>query len=116
MRQIQRKATRMGSDPDGGYIVPVEMDQMIDRIVPTISAMSRLAKMSSPSTHRRVRKLVKTSAWLCTGLPKAAPAEKARTRNMPRSPLKCSKPRSNPGYTTPRLTMPLIDRRHRPGG
>lgn len=70
LEQIQRKATRMGSDPDGGYIVPVEMDQMIDRIVPTISAMSRLANTVTIGTAK-YEKVVKTSGlamtWVAEG-------------------------------------------------
>ena len=58
--EIQRKAMNMGSDVDGGYLVPVEMDQMIDRIVPTISAMARLANVVTIGTAKW-EKLVKTS-------------------------------------------------------
>jgi HK97 family phage major capsid protein len=58
--ELQRKAMSMGSDVDGGYLVPVEMDQMIDRIAPTISAMMRLADVKTISTAKW-EKLVKTS-------------------------------------------------------
>ena len=60
LEQIQRKAMNMGSDPDGGYLVPIEMDQMIDRIVPTISAMARLANVVTIGSAK-YEKLVKTS-------------------------------------------------------
>lgn len=58
--EIQRKAMNMGSDVDGGYLIPVEMDQMIDHIAPTISAMMRLADVKTISTAKW-EKLVKTS-------------------------------------------------------
>ena len=58
--ELQRKAMNMGSDPDGGYLVPVELDQMIDRVVPTISAMARLANTITIGTAK-YEKLVKTS-------------------------------------------------------
>lgn len=58
--ELQRKAMNMGSDVDGGYLIPVEMDRMIDRIAPTISAMMRLADVKTISTSKW-EKLVKTS-------------------------------------------------------
>lgn len=58
--ELQRKAMNMGSDPDGGYLIPIELDQMIDRVVPTISAMARLANTVTIGTAK-YEKLVKTS-------------------------------------------------------
>ena len=58
--ELQRKAMSAGSDVDGGYLVPVEMDQMIDRIAPTISAMYRLAAVKTIGTTKW-EKQVKTS-------------------------------------------------------
>jgi HK97 family phage major capsid protein len=60
LEDIQRKAMNMGSDVDGGYLVPIELDQMIDRVMPTISAMSRLARTVTIGTAK-YEKLVKTS-------------------------------------------------------
>ena len=58
--ELQRKAMNAGSDIDGGYLVPVEMDQMIDRIAPTISALYRLADVKTIGTAKW-EKLVKTA-------------------------------------------------------
>lgn len=60
LAEMQRKAMNMGSDPDGGYFVLPEMDQVIDRIAPTISAMYRLANTVTIGTAQ-YQKLVKKS-------------------------------------------------------
>lgn len=57
---LQQKAMNTGSDPDGGYLVIPEMDSVIDRIVPTISAMYRLSNVVTIGTAK-YEKLVKTS-------------------------------------------------------
>ena len=54
------KAMNTGADPDGGYTVLPEMDKVIDRIAPTISAMYRLANVVTIGTSQ-YQKLVKTS-------------------------------------------------------
>lgn len=60
LAELQRKAMNTGSDPDGGYLVIPEMDQTIDRVAPTISAMYRLANTITIGTAK-YEKLVKTS-------------------------------------------------------
>lgn len=60
LEELQRKAMNMGSDVDGGYLVPIELDAMIDRVMPTISAMSRLARTVTIGSAK-YEKLVKTS-------------------------------------------------------
>ena len=60
LAELQRKAMNSGTDADGGYLVVPEMDQAIDRIVPTISAMYRLARNVTIGT-KKYEKLVKTS-------------------------------------------------------
>ena len=57
---LQRKAMQTGSDPDGGYLVPVDLDTAIDRVAPTMSAMHRLANVVTTGTAK-YEKLVKTS-------------------------------------------------------
>lgn len=70
LEEYQRKAMQRGSDVDGGYLVPIELDQMIDRVVPTISAMYRLANTVTIGTAK-YEKLVKTSGlaltWVAEG-------------------------------------------------
>lgn len=63
--EIQRKAMNSQSDPDGGYLVLPEIDQMIDRVVPTISAMYRLANIVTIGTNKW-QKRVKTSGMSMT--------------------------------------------------
>lgn len=60
LRAIERKAMNSLTDTEGGYLIPVEMDAMIDRIVPTISAMARLANVRTIGTMS-YKKRVKTS-------------------------------------------------------
>lgn len=52
LREIERKAMNMGSDPNGGYLVEAEMERNITRVAQTISAIPRLARqvtVGSPS-------------------------------------------------------------------
>lgn len=60
LSELQSKAMNSSSDTDGGYMVLPEMDQTIDRIAPTVSAMFRLANVVSIGTAK-YEKLVKTS-------------------------------------------------------
>jgi HK97 family phage major capsid protein len=57
---MHRKAMNSGSDPDGGYLILPEMDRVIDRVVPTISAMYRLANVVTIGSAK-YEKLVKKS-------------------------------------------------------
>lgn len=60
LEELQHKAMSSQSDPDGGYLIEDQMDAVIDRVVPTISAMYRLANVITIGTSR-YEKLVKTS-------------------------------------------------------
>ena len=60
LEELQRKAMNSYSDPDGGVLILEEMDKVIDRIVPTISAMYRLANVVTIGTQK-YSKLVKKS-------------------------------------------------------
>lgn len=57
---LERKTMNSYSDPDGGVLILDEMDRTIDRVVPTISAMYRLANVVTIGTQKYT-KLVKTS-------------------------------------------------------
>lgn len=51
LRDLEVKASLSTlSDPDGGYVVPEEMSQTIDRVVGTVSAMRGLASVMTIST------------------------------------------------------------------
>lgn len=66
LRDIERKAMNSTSDPDGGYLVIPELDSVIDRVVPTISAMARIANVvtiGSRAYQKRVQTAGMTAAW-----------------------------------------------------
>lgn len=52
LADMQRKAMNTAVDSEGGYLVLPEMDAVIDRIVPTISAMYRLANVVTIGTNK----------------------------------------------------------------
>lgn len=60
LKAIERKAMSSLDDPKGGYLVTAEMDAMIDRVMPTVSAMYRLARNVTISTQKWAKR-VKTS-------------------------------------------------------
>jgi HK97 family phage major capsid protein len=62
---IHKKAMNSNSDPDGGFLIIPEMDSMIERVVPTVSALARLAKNVTIGTAK-YSKLVKTSGMSIT--------------------------------------------------
>ena len=67
LRDLEGKALISNSDPDGGYLVDVEMDNQIDRIASTISAMRSVANVRQIG-NAAYSKLVKTrgisGGWL----------------------------------------------------
>jgi HK97 family phage major capsid protein len=51
MRELEVKASLTSqSDPDGGYLVPVEMEDTIDRVLGTVSAIRSIANIRPIST------------------------------------------------------------------
>jgi HK97 family phage major capsid protein len=65
LAELERKAMNSTSDPDGGYLIPVQMDAEIDRVVPTLSAMARLARTITIGTRSYTRR-VKTAGMSMT--------------------------------------------------
>ena len=64
--EIQRKAMNSTSDPDGGFLVNRELDASIDRVVTTISAMARLARVvqiGSRSWQTRTKTSGMSATW-----------------------------------------------------
>jgi HK97 family phage major capsid protein len=56
-----------GSDPDGGYLVPTEMEAAIDRVLGTVSAMRSIARVqpiSSGSYKKRISLGGTRSGWV----------------------------------------------------
>lgn len=60
LEDLQRKVMNTGSDPDGGYTVLPEMDEIIDRIAETVTPMARIANVKTIGSAKW-EKLVKTS-------------------------------------------------------
>lgn len=58
--ELARKAMNTSTDPDGGYLVMPQMDAMIERIAPTISAMYAIANVQTIGTAK-YEKMVKTA-------------------------------------------------------
>lgn len=70
IKEMQRKAMNSYSDPNGGVLVLEEMDSVIDRVVPTISAMFRLANnvtIGSQKYTKLVKKSGMAMAWVANG-------------------------------------------------
>lgn len=67
LREIEKKAFTQTSDPDGGYLIPVEMDNAITRVVGIVSAIRRLAdvrSISAPSLKFRAKTSGAAGRWL----------------------------------------------------
>ena len=68
LRDMEIKAALSNdSDPDGGFVVPIELDQNIGRVLTTISAMRRLATVRPIGTSvlRKVHNLGgSTTGWV----------------------------------------------------
>ncbi len=76
LREIEKKAVTAGSDPEGGYFVPEELEANIDRVLTKTVAMRRLATTRTIGTSRYVKPVVTSGAasggW---GGETAAPSE-----------------------------------------
>ncbi len=67
LRDLERKALNTGSDPDGGYLVPTEIETMIDRVATADVAMRRLATVRQIGAASYKKPVVTTGAaggWL----------------------------------------------------
>jgi HK97 family phage major capsid protein len=62
LADLERKALQIGSDPDGGVLVPVEVETMIDRIVSKDVAMRRLAQVRVIGSASYKKPIVTTGA------------------------------------------------------
>lgn len=68
LRELEVKAAaRTDSDPDGGYVVPDQMEQTIDRVLSTVSAIRGIASVitiSSGSYKKLVGQGGATAGWV----------------------------------------------------
>jgi HK97 family phage major capsid protein len=67
LHDLEKKALNTGSDPDGGYLVPTEIETMIERVVTADVAMRRLATVRQIGAASYKKPVVTTGAaggWL----------------------------------------------------
>lgn len=67
LRDLEAKTLSVGSDPDGGYTVPVQMETAIDRFITEISnvrAIARVVQVSTASYKRRTTTSGASSGWV----------------------------------------------------
>jgi len=67
LQAIEQKTLSVGSDPDGGYTVPVQMETAIDRVVTEISnvrQIARVVQVSTASYKRMTGQGGATSGWV----------------------------------------------------
>lgn len=62
LADLERKALQIGSDPDGGVLVPTEIETMIDRVVGKDVAMRRLAQVRVIGSASYKKPIVTTGA------------------------------------------------------
>ena len=100
--EIQAAASTL-SDPDGGFTVPEEVDQAIDRVAMTVSAMRRICTVRGISTDT-YKKLVNqggaTSGWV---------AEKGTRAETGTPTLKEIAINTKEIYSMPAATQALLD-------
>lgn len=67
LAEFEKKTLSVGSDPDGGYTVPVQTESAIDRIITEISPVRSIARVVSVSTasyKKRVTTRGAASGWV----------------------------------------------------
>lgn len=70
LADLEAKALQSGSDIDGGYLVPIEVDASIDRVAATVSALGGLADVKTIGTESikmRVKKSGVAARWVGDG-------------------------------------------------
>lgn len=104
LRDLERKALNSSTNPDGGYLVPTEIDTMIDRVAMSQVAMRRLATVRTIS-GRSFKKFATTTGasvggW---GNEQTAPSE---SNGMSLSEIEVT-----PGtlWAEPRATQELLE-------
>ena len=67
LREFEQKTLSVGTDPDGGFTVPTQMEAAIDRIITEISPIRSIARVVSVSTAEYKRMTSQggaTSGWV----------------------------------------------------
>lgn len=99
----ERKALSVGSDPDGGFLVPPELEQAIDRVVGDMSAMRGLAQVRSIGTASYKKPVVTSGASSGWAGEKTTPSETSTPQ--------IAELEFTPGtaYAEPRATTDLLE-------
>lgn len=67
LQELEKKTLSVGTDPDGGYTVPTQMETAIDRVITEISPIRQIARVvqvSTASYKRRTSLGGATSGWV----------------------------------------------------
>lgn len=67
LREFEQKTLSVGTDPDGGYTVPTQTEQAIDRVITEISPIRQIARVVQVSTAEYKRMTSQggaTSGWV----------------------------------------------------
>lgn len=67
LREFEQKTLSVGTDPDGGYVVPTQTEQTIDRVITEVSPIRQIARVVQVSTAEYKRMTSQggaTSGWV----------------------------------------------------
>ncbi len=103
LRELEAKALSVGSDPDGGYMVPMQMESTVDRVLSEVSPIRAIATVQQISTavyKRPVNMSGTGTGWVgeSAGRPETA-TPTLRERTFPAMEL----------YAMPAATQSLLD-------
>lgn len=103
LRNLEQKALSVGSDPDGGYSVPTQMESTIDRILSEVSPIRQIATVQQISTSvlkRPINTAGTGTGWVgeTSGRPQTG-TPNLRERSFPAMEL----------YAMPAATQSLLD-------
>ena len=108
LHELEAKALISNSDPDGGYLVDVEMDNQIDRIASTISAMRSVANIRSIG-NAAYSKLVKTRGISGGWLEENATSSESTEQQFSKIEIKAEKVYAEPWITNEMLEDSFYD-------
>lgn len=103
LREIEKKALSVGTDPDGGMVVPTQMEGAIDRVITEVSNVRQIARVVSVSTASYKRMTGQggaTSGWV--GEQQARPVTDTPTLSSQEYPVMEI-------YAMPAATQSLLD-------
>lgn len=103
LRELERKALEVGSDPSGGYTVNAEIDSQISRVVTNFSAMRALATVR-PISSGEYKKFVNVGGANSGWVGEKEPRSETNTPSLEELAFNACEV-----YAEPRTTQQLID-------